>query len=574
MKQVASSSQGISLSLKDISISRKLLLIVLFAAIGMGIIAGTGLYHLRASLVAKNQVTIKSGVDTAVSLINHFANRVKNEGVDEKNAQAQALKAMTDLRYGENFYFWVQTDKNIMLAHPFRTEFIGTDINDKKDADGNFIYQKILEIVNSPAGGGYHYYNWRLTADAPSLPKFSYCLAYKPWKWVVCSGVDDTIRQDLISEAITLGGVTAVVFAIILWLMLVINRNITRPLGSVTQTMTQLAEGHTEIAIEHTDRGDEIGILARTLDIFKRNAVERDRAINAQEKETRKKLTKQAHIESLTQEFQDQVSSMLHSVSVSVRHLDEAAESLSSAAERSSQRSKNAAHASGEAANSVQTVASAAEELSSSIQEISQQVSQSSQIANDAVQTAEQTTERVKSLADSAQKIGEVVNLISSIANQTNLLALTATIEAARAGDAGKGFAVVAGEVKALANQTAKATEEISAQVTSVQQETDQAVDAITEINSTIIRINEVSASIAAAVEEQDAATMEISRSVQSTSNSTQQVSDNIAGVSAIAAETGEIASLVYDSSRELVENTETLKSIIETFLAEVKRES
>jgi len=243
------------------------------------------------------------------------------------------------------------------------------------------------------------------------------------------------------------------------------------------------------------------------------------------------------------------------------------AQGLSATAEQTSQQASAVAAAAEQASANVQTVASAAEELSSSIEEVGRQVTESSNIAQGAAKEAEHTNESVEELAEAADKIGEVVELISDIAAQTNLLALNATIEAARAGDAGKGFAVVANEVKSLASQTAKATGDISAQISAIQSATGNAVTAIRGIAGTINQVNEIAGAIASAVEEQGAATQEIARNVQEAATGTQEVTANITEVQKAATETGESSSQVLEAAGELSKQAEALQSEIENFM-------
>ncbi len=261
------------------------------------------------------------------------------------------------------------------------------------------------------------------------------------------------------------------------------------------------------------------------------------------------------------------VGDVVDIVSSSSMELQSTAQSMASTAEETSKQSEAVAAASEEATTNVQTVASAAEQMSKSIEEIGQQVEKSSSIAGRAVSEADRTNVTVEGLAEAAQKIGEVVELISNIASQTNLLALNATIEAARAGDAGKGFAVVASEVKSLANQTAKATEDIAAQISGMQDATKGTVDAIKGIATTIGEISEIASSIASAVEEQSAATQEISRAVQEAATGTQEVSTNITSVNAAAVETGKSATDVLTAAEELAKQGDTLRTEIEKFL-------
>jgi len=270
-------------------------------------------------------------------------------------------------------------------------------------------------------------------------------------------------------------------------------------------------------------------------------------------------------------DFERDVSSMVGVISSAATELQTTAQSMATTAEQTTQQASAVANAAEQASENVQTVAAATEELTASIQEISRQVSQSTHIAGSAVEEAQRTNIMVQGLAEAAGKIGQVVKLINDIASQTNLLALNATIEAARAGDAGKGFAVVAGEVKNLANQTAKATDEISAQIAAVQAATKDAVGAIQGIGSTISKISEIASAIAAAVEEQGAATQEIARNVQQAAMGTGAVTNNIGSVTHAAGETGHAAHEVLSAAGELSRQSERLNSQVNHFLTDVR---
>ena len=278
-----------------------------------------------------------------------------------------------------------------------------------------------------------------------------------------------------------------------------------------------------------------------------------------------------AHVK-MIEDFETNVKTVVDQVAAASTEMRATAESMAASSEESVRQSNAVAAAAEEATSNVQTVASASEELSSSISEISRQVSQSSKIAQEAVQEAERTNITVQGLAEASTKIGDVVNLINDIASQTNLLALNATIEAARAGEAGKGFAVVASEVKNLANQTARATEDISSQISAIQDATTGAVDAIQGIGKTIDQVNEIAGTIAAAVEQQGAATNEISRNVQEAATGTQQVSQNIQSVSQAANEAGQGASEVLSAAEELSKQSEVLGNEVDKFLENVKK--
>ncbi|GIK98439.1 MAG: methyl-accepting chemotaxis protein [Alphaproteobacteria bacterium] len=360
--------------------------------------------------------------------------------------------------------------------------------------------------------------------------------------------------------------------ALALIIVYLTSRSIVPPIIEMTKVMGRLAGGDKSVTVPSRDRKDEIGQMADAVEVFKQNAIEMDRlAAEQKELERRGMEEKKRTMNQVADRFQASVGGIVETVSSSATEMQTTAQSLTATAEETSRQSTAVAAASEQASANVQTVASAAEELSSSIAEISRQVAQSAEIAGRAVAEAERTNGQVKGLAEAAQKIGEVVNLISDIASQTNLLALNATIEAARAGEAGKGFAVVASEVKNLATQTAKATEEITGQIASIQQATREAVAAIQSIGQTIGSINEIATTIASAVEEQGAATQEIARNVQQAAAGTTEVSSNIAGVTQAAGETGAAATQMLSASGELARQGEHLRSEVDKFLQAVR---
>ncbi|MBI4968055.1 MAG: HAMP domain-containing protein [Rhodospirillales bacterium] len=371
-------------------------------------------------------------------------------------------------------------------------------------------------------------------------------------------------------QVMAITSVAALVIGLLLaWL---IASGITKPVMGMTNAMTKLAGGDKTTAIPSTENKDEIGSMAKAVLVFKENMIKAEE-LQAQQEELKKQaeIEKRRAINDMADNFEKSVMGIVNSVSSSATELQASAQSLSSVAEQTQRQSTAVSAASEQASTNVQTVASAAEELASSIKEIGRQVEQSSKVSGSAVAEAQKVNMMVEGLAQAANKIGEVVNLINDIASQTNLLALNATIEAARAGDAGKGFAVVASEVKNLANQTAKATEEIASQITSVQDATKVSVTAIKGITATISQISEISAAIASAVEEQGAATGEISRNVQQAAAGTQEVTSNISGVLQASTETGRASSQVLDAATGLSQQAEHLKEDVNRFISHLR---
>jgi methyl-accepting chemotaxis protein len=364
------------------------------------------------------------------------------------------------------------------------------------------------------------------------------------------------------------GGALALGLALA-WL---IGRGIAGPIRRMTGTMKRIADGEYDTKVDYKERADEIGEMARTVEVFRCNGLE-VRTLHAEQEATKREAERRRSetLEAVARNFEASVKGIVEAVSSAATEMQGTAQGMSATAETTTQQSLAVASAAEEASANVQTVASAAEELTSSIQEIGRQASQASQSIGRAAAEGSRTDATVNALSSAAQRIGEVVELINNIASQTNLLALNATIEAARAGEAGKGFAVVASEVKALATQTAKATGDIRTQIAAIQTETANAVTAIRGICATILEVNQVSTSISAAVEEQSAATQEIARNVQQAAAGTDQVSQHIGTVTTAAQETAVAANQVLGSAGALNKQGELLHAEVEKFLATVR---
>jgi methyl-accepting chemotaxis protein len=348
-------------------------------------------------------------------------------------------------------------------------------------------------------------------------------------------------------------------------------KGVVKPILQMTGAMGRLAKGDLEVEVEGVRRKDEVGLLARSLQVFKDNAIEAKRLGELQEAENAAKMRRAQLLDELTKSFEASSSQLVRALSAAAAEMEATSSSMSATAEETNQQAASVASAAEQTSANVQTVAASTEELASSVTEISRQVDDSSKIANEAVEESRRADVIVQSLTTSAQKIGDVVALIDEIASQTNLLALNATIEAARAGEAGRGFAVVASEVKELAAQTGRATSEISSQITEIQAATQQAVDALRGIGGTIDNINKITYAVAAAVEEQGAATHEIARNVQQAAQGTHAVTTNIEQVREAAGITGAASAQVLSAARELAQHSSNLGNEVESFLANVK---
>ena len=384
---------------------------------------------------------------------------------------------------------------------------------------------------------------------------------------------DAITRRDAAMSSFTVTMIVSIALVIVVAVAsaFAMSRSIATPIGNMTALMEQMANGNLDIMVSGTERKDEIGSMAATVEIFKQNGLEqreqkaREAEQQAQESERHQKM------EGYTRSFDEEMVSALKIVEEAVNSVRVSSETMAANAQNTTGLSRDAAAAIEEANANIQTVASATTELSSSINEISSQMAQASTVTRAAVGEVETTNTRVGALNEAAESIGQVIQIIDEIAEQTNLLALNATIEAARAGEAGKGFAVVASEVKSLATQTSKATEEISQKIAEIQSETSAAAEAVLGIGNTINKIDELTAVVASAVEEQGAATNEIAQNIEQAAAGTQTVAQVVETVSSAAGETGQLAESQQTVVAELSERNRKLKGEIDQFLGNVR---
>ena len=562
-------------NLSNWRIKSKLLLLVGVMAVIIATVAGVGIFYLRSSAEGLSLVTVSAGEGLTSARMNQSVvalNRVEyNLAADPASLpqrqerfmeeKAKFEERMSTLRATAGEQRSAKLDEaqrlyDIYIGEVEASFAVAREVAASISLSGN--QQRLIDTVQDS----------RKHADALQQAVRAYSeLVDQQGQDITAAATKGAALAEMLMIVVAVAGVVGgIAFGYLLATI-----GIAKPLGRSIDSLNRLSQGDLTIEITGKERRDEIGDIAGALQVFKDTATAAEEMRNQQAVEQKAKEQRQVVIDGLIRTFDDTMTGELSTLTSASTELQATAQSMSSTAEETSRQATAVAAASEQASANVQTVAAAADELAASVAEISRQVEQSTQVASQAVADAERTDAAVRLLAETAQRIGAVVGLINDIASQTNLLALNATIEAARAGEAGKGFAVVASEVKNLATQTAKATEDISAQIGGMQTSTEEAVSAIKGITSIIGQINEITTAIASAVQEQGAATQEIARNVQQAAQGTQDVSSNIGGVTQAAGETGAASTQVLGTASTLSRQSETLRSSVSEFLQGVR---
>ena len=558
--------------LTDLRLRHKLAAVMVLVVVAMGALSALSFLDTRNSALEDRALMTKRLTAVAQSLLVHYEALATAGGMPRDEAQKAALAAITALRFGNEDYFFVLDTDGRLIANAFNAKNVGKPVLDQTDVPGGKRY--FAEMVETAKRGGAGFVDYMKPRPGGTVPveKIASVQMFKPWGWIVATGLyrDDVhaaVRARAITNALWSAGLALPVLA----LLLLIGGSLSRPIARLTAAMRGLADGDLAVTIDDQRRGDEVGAMARAVQVFKDALIAKRAADAASVAENAAKMRRAQILDAITARFDAQVSTLTQGLSSAAVEMEATAREMTRTASRTTEQSVRVAAASEQTSNNVQTVAAASEEMAASIQEIASRVAHSSVMADRASEDAARTNELMRVLARGTDQISEVMGLIAGIAGQTNLLALNATIEAARAGEAGKGFAVVAGEVKALASQTAKATETIAGQIAAIQSETRQAVDSIRSIGGTIDEMRMVALSVAAAMEEQGAATSEIVRNVSQAAQGTQAVSLDIADVRQAAGETGATSGQVLNAAQELARYSASLGQEVATFLAAVK---
>ena len=493
----------------------------------------------RAKSLHEKEQQLTRLVDEAYSITYNYYEFEQTGVLNHQEAQQRALEVIDAIRYGDGNYLWINDSRPVMIMHPLNPDLDGKDLSDYKDPTGKALFVDMVEVVKQH-GEGFVPYMWPKPGEKKPLPKLSYVKEFKPWGWIIGTGIYvDDVDADWHQAALEAAAITVASLALLLLVSTLVSRSIFLRLREVVERIHDVTRGE--------------GDLTRRIPVTSEDEV--------------------SDVSKGFNTFIEQVQTIISQVAESAQHVAAASEEFSSTSQNITANSEEAtaqantvSAATEEVSRNLQTVATGAEEMSATIKDIAKNAGEAAKVVDEAVSSAKRTTEIMSKLDNSSGEIGQVIKLITSIAQQTNLLALNATIEAARAGEAGKGFAVVANEVKELAKQTAKATEEISQRISAIQEDTKGAVEAIGTISGIINQINVISSTIATAVEEQSATTNEMSRNVMEAAKGSEAITQNITGVAQAAQSTSSSAHDSQKAASQLAEMSTQLRQLVEQF--------
>src|SRR5271166_1458891 len=521
------------------TLKTKFRVMIAVSATGLLAVAGFWIQGQHSSLLAEKLQKTRNLVEVPYSIIEQQY-KMETEGkISRIEAQRRAIEAIRVMRYEGNNYFWINDEHPTMIMHPMKPEMDGTDLTSFKDPSGKAVFVEFARAAQGPEGA-YVYYLWPKPGKEKPVAKLSFVKRFAPWGWVIGTGIYiDDVDLAWRESALAAAGLSLACLVPLVFVSMATSRSTFLRLTDMVERFKDVAEGDGDLTkrIPITTH-DEIGELAKWFNVFL-----------------------------------DKLQDMIKSVANAANQVGGASEAVSNTSQQitaNSQETSAQANVVSSTAEQVshnlQTVATGAEEMGVSIREIAKNATEAAKVATSAVKVAEDTTATVAKLGESSAEIGQVIKVITAIAQQTNLLALNATIEAARAGEAGKGFAVVANEVKELAKATAKATEDISRKIEAIQTDTKAAVEAIASISGVINQVNDISNTIATAVEEQNATTNEMVRNVGEAARGSGEITRNIAGVAEAAESTSRGATDTQEATQQLVEMAKQMRRLVEQF--------
>ncbi len=556
--------------INKIKIRSKLLMVLALSALALIAAIGISTSMMHAKMVEDRIAKLRGIVELSYGLAEQLEQQVQAGKLTHDQALDRFKDDTAAMWYDDHqSYIAVGNLDGKWWVNPAAPKVNGT--RGTLMPDGKYILDGLIEAASG--GEGLFAYDYAKPGETVPLPKLTLARKFRPWNLLITSGVwIDDIDASYRTTLFRLSGFGLVILLVMAGLILALSRNIAGSLTRLAGKMESVVAGDLSVKIDEASRSDEVGQMAKSLEVFKDNALSMQQ-MRSEQVELAKKADqeKRQALHAMADGFEGRVGGVVDTVSQAAYGMQDTAKLIATSVSGTQQQAGAVASGAEEAAVNIQTVAAASEQLTASISEIGRQVAQASHVAKTAAQESEVTNQKVLALAGAAQKIEEVVAFINQIASQTNLLALNATIEAARAGEAGRGFAVVASEVKALATQTSRATEDIRSQITAIQDETAEVVTAIKRISQTIAEVDGISTAIAAAMEQQGAATQEITRNVQEAAQSSNQVSQNIGGVSSAVSDTDGAATNLLSAADVLAAQAAKLRGEVDGFLATVR---
>ena len=557
--------------LKNASIGRNFALLAGAALLLLAAAVTLALFQARTIMLEQKRAEIRHTVDAAVTIMQGAYEAAKAGGANEAEALRRAGNVLRSARFDNGNYFYIYELDGNTLMHPIRKDLEGKNNLGLKDKNGLMIIQEFIREVKANKAGFTEYF-WKKPGDEVETVKIAYNALLPGTTAFVGSGLHvDDVDAALLREARGMALKMGPLALLFVMFALFIGRGLSRALRGLTHAVEGIAAGQLDTTITGVDRRDEIGVIARALQVF-RDALAEKQATDDEARQRREaERERQQRVASEIAAFEHTADSVVLTISSAATELEAAANELSQAAQHTTLEASTVAAAATQTSTTFHGLAAAGEQLSGTAAEISRVLAESTRATQAAVSSVRATDSSAQALSDAAGRIGNVVSLINGLAEQTNLLALNATIEAARAGDAGRGFAVVASEVKALANQTAQATSEISDMVNQIQNATGQTVSAIKDIDAAIALIDRATAEIAGSVGEQERATREIAGNVQQAVSGTEEVSRSINAVSATASHTEGAAQQVLGSAADLARQAEMMRGEVQRFLQTVR---
>jgi methyl-accepting chemotaxis protein len=547
-------------------IGAKLLMFSAVIFVGYAFLAGLASHKIHQTITAERVEMVRHLDETAVSMVKSAYARAQSGELTEDAAKTLVKDQLRKLRYGDGEYYYVHDYDGVNVVHGAKPEREGQNFYNFVDQSGRKIIKEQIDAARNGTGAVIALSPIGRAGSNSPVTKLSYAIAFDPWRWAISTSVFvDDIDARFAEVAWQFFSIAVAVGLFMIGCAYWLSRQITRPLGRLVQFTEQpLSEAPSRDFMGDLRLKDEIGTVARALQVFKEKSAEAERLrAEVDIQKSHAEASRREVLVGMVTTVETETDTAVAGIDSRMTAMTEAAAVMSRSAGLVGASSQTVAAASAQALANAQTVASATEQLSSSIHEISLQVSNATKATTVAVGRSDQARTTIATLAEAVARVGQVTTLISEIASQTNLLALNATIEAARAGDAGRGFAVVASEVKNLATQTARSTEEINRQINEIQSITQETVRGMDEVIGTVRTIDEIANSIAAAIEEQHAATSQIARNVTETANGAREVSTRIAEVSGEATRLGDEAGRVHSFAADVTGAVSSLRRVI-----------